>query len=625
MPALLQAENISKAYGDLLLFSNLSFSVNEGRKIALIARNGAGKSSLLQILANLDQPDSGSVERLKGVSVGYLRQDPIFIEERTVFEEVYASAGGSIEVVRNYEAALSDPARAGLDEVMTAMDQHGAWDYETQIKQILSALKITQLTQQVSTLSGGQKKRLALAITLIHNPDFLILDEPTNHLDLSMIEWLEEYLSRSRCTLFMVTHDRYFLDRVCNEILELDGGELYLYKGNYSFFLEKREERLSRMEAEADRARNLLRTEAEWMRRMPQARATKAKARIDAYYDLKERAARRPAEKQVEFNVKSSRLGTKILECKGLSKRFDEKVLLSDFSYTFARFEKVGIIGENGSGKTTFLNLLTGCLKPDTGTIDTGETVVTGYYTQQGIAFDPQQRVIDAVREIAEVVTLADGKSMTVSQYLNYFLFPPDMQYTYIGKLSGGERRRLYLMTVLMKNPNFLILDEPTNDLDIATLQILEQYLLTFQGTLIIVSHDRFFMDHLVDHLFVFEGNGVIKDFTGNYSEYRDYKLLKEAEEQRIEKTRSENKLSQSVRSETVPTPRKKRSWKEERELEQVEKDMASLEGEKTDIEALLNSGNLTDTQLIDYSSRMGAILESLDSLTDRWLELSES
>ncbi len=625
MPTLLQAENISKAYGDILLFSDLSFIINEGKKIALIARNGAGKTSLLQMLAQLDAPDSGTIERLPDVSVGYLRQDPVFTEERTVFEEVFASAGGPIEVVRNYEAALSHPAKAGLEEAMAAMELHNAWDYETQIKQILSALKITQLNQQVSTLSGGQKKRLALAITLIHNPDLLILDEPTNHLDLSMIEWLEAYLSRSRCTLFMVTHDRYFLDRVCNEILELDGGALYLYKGNYSFFLEKREERLNRMEAEADRARNLLRTEAEWMRRMPQARATKAKARIDAFYDLKERAARRPADKQVELNVKSARLGTKILECKGLSKQFGDKVLLREFSYTFARFEKVGIIGENGSGKTTFLNMLTGTLKPDAGTIDTGETVVVGYYTQQGIAFDPQQRVIDAVREIAEVVTLSDGNTLTVSQYLNFFLFPPEMQYTYIGKLSGGERRRLYLMTVLMKNPNFLILDEPTNDLDIATLQILEQYLQTFQGTLIIVSHDRFFMDHLVDHLFVFEGNGVIKDFTGNYSEYRDFLLLKEAEESRIEKARSETKAQQGVRAQSIPAARKKRSWKEERELEQLEKEMALLEEEKTNIEAQLNSGGLTETQLIDYSNRMGSILETLDSLTDRWLVLSES
>ncbi|MGE4567813.1 MAG: ABC-F family ATP-binding cassette domain-containing protein [Bacteroidales bacterium] len=625
MPTLLQADNISKAYGDILLFSDLSFIINEGKKIALIARNGAGKTSLLQMLAQLDAPDSGTIERLQNVSIGYLRQDPVFTEERTVFEEVFASAGGPIEVVRNYEAALSHPAKAGLEEAMAAMELHNAWDYETQIKQILSALKITQLNQQVATLSGGQKKRLALAITLIHNPDLLILDEPTNHLDLSMIEWLEAYLSRSRCTLFMVTHDRYFLDRVCNEILELDGGALYLYKGNYSFFLEKREERLNRMEAEADRARNLLRTEAEWMRRMPQARATKAKARIDAFYDLKERAARRPADKQVELNVKSARLGTKILECKGLSKQFGDKVLLREFSYTFARFEKVGIIGENGSGKTTFLNLLTGTLKPDAGTTDTGETVVVGYYTQQGIAFDPQQRVIDAVREIAEVVTLSDGNTLTVSQYLNFFLFPPEMQYTYIGKLSGGERRRLYLMTVLMKNPNFLILDEPTNDLDIATLQILEQYLQTFQGTLIIVSHDRFFMDHLVDHLFVFEGNGVIKDFTGNYSEYRDFLLLKEAEESRIEKARSETKAQQGVRAQSIPAARKKRSWKEERELEQLEKEMALLEEEKTNIEAQLNSGGLTETQLIDYSNRMGSILETLDSLTDRWLVLSES
>ena len=636
MRTYIQVENISKSYGDITLFSGLTFNINEGQKIALIARNGTGKSSLLNIIAGNNMPDSGDITILKDIVSGYLPQDPSFNEERTVFEEIYASSGGIMEIVRNYELALEDPEKKGLEQAMLLMEQNNAWDYETRIKQILTSLKITDFNQVISQLSGGQKKRLALAVTLILEPDLLILDEPTNHLDLDMIEWLEDYLERNRCTLFIVTHDRYFLDRVCNEILELDEGVLYRYNGNYSQFLENREERITRTEAEIDKARNLLRTETEWMRRMPQARATKAKARIDAFYDLKEQASRRIQDKNVELNVKIARLGSKILECKNLSKRYGDKILIEDFSYSFARFEKVGIIGENGSGKTTLLNILTEQISPDNGTIDTGETVVYGYYRQEGLSFKPGQRVIDVVKDIAEVVTLGDGKTMPVSQYLNFFLFPPEMQYTYIEKLSGGEKRRLYLMTVLMKNPNFLILDEPTNDLDIATLDILEQYLQTFNGCLIMVSHDRYFMDNIVDHLFVFKGNGIIKDFTGNYTEYRqasaNEKPIDKPAGKPIEKSSKKSSIQKSDNKEITNKNtdtgnnqiKRKRTWKENREFEEIEKKIEDLEIEKNNLENEISSGSLQGAELIEAAKKLGDIVKQLDENTDRWLELSE-
>ena len=623
MRTFIQAENISKAYGDITLFSGLTFNINEGQKVALIARNGTGKSSLLNIVAGSDTPDSGGITILKDIVSGYLPQDPSLDESKTVFEEIYASSGGIMEIVRNYELALADPEKKGLEEVMLLMEQSNAWDYETRIKQVLTSLKITDFNQVISQLSGGQKKRLALAATLILEPDLLILDEPTNHLDLDMIEWLEDYLERNRCTLFIVTHDRYFLDRVCNEILELDEGVLYRYNGNYSSFLENRSERISRTEAEIDKARNLLRTEAEWMRRMPQARATKAKARIDAFYDLKEQASRRIQDKNVELNVKAARLGSKILECKSLSKRYGDKILIEDFSYSFARFEKVGIVGENSSGKTTLLNILTEQISPDSGSIDTGETVVYGYYRQEGLSFKPGQKVIDVVKDIAEVVTLGDGKTMSVSQYLNFFLFPPEMQYTYVEKLSGGEKRRLYLMTVLMKNPNFLILDEPTNDLDIATLDILEQYLQTFSGCLIIVSHDRYFMDSIVDHLFVFKGNGIIKDFTGNYTEYRQALALEKPADKPAAKESAQKSNNKNTNAENNQA-KKKRTWKENREFEEIGKKIEDLEVEKTNLETEISSGSLQGADLIKASEKLGDIVNLLDESTDRWLELSE-
>jgi ATP-binding cassette subfamily F protein uup len=506
---------------------------------------------------------------------------------------------------------------------MAKMDHFKAWDFDVKIKQMLSILKLDNLDQQVSTLSGGQLKRLALAVTLINEPDFLLLDEPTNHLDLDMIEWLEEYLMKTRTTLFMVTHDRYFLDRVCNEIIEIDEKAAYSYKGNYSYFLEKREERLISKNLSTEKAQNLLRTELEWMRRMPKARSHKAKYRIDSYYNLKEQADYRRNERQVDINVKSTRLGNKILVLDHVSKRFDDLVMFNDLSYTFSRFEKIGIIGRNGVGKTTFLNLITQQLAPDAGKIEIGETVVYGYYQQQGLQFRPDQKVIDIVKEIADVVTLGDGNQISISQFLTHFLFPPEMQYVPVSKLSGGEKRRLYLMTVLMRNPNFLILDEPTNDLDIVTLNILEEYLLNFQGCLIIVSHDRFFMDKLVDHLFIFEGEGMVYDFPGNYSDFRASRKIQELEEAKLQAAEKQKANTTQVKTKAAPAGKTKLSFKEQKELEQLESDLKNLEDEKKQIETEISTGSLEHNSLLEKSNRIGEVLKLIDEKTDRWLELN--
>lgn len=623
MSTFLLVENATKSYGDILLFENITFSVIEGQKIALIARNGAGKTTLLNILSGKDAFDSGSYYINKDVKIGYLEQNPLFPSDYTVFEAAFGASGNLMEVVREYEQALHQHNEHRLQEAIHQMDFNNAWDYDLKIKQMLSVFKLPDLEQKVSTLSGGQVKRLALAVSLINEPDFLILDEPTNHLDLDMIEWLEEYLGKTKMTLLMVTHDRYFLDRVCNEILELDELGMYSYKGNYSYFLDKRNERLLSKNQMAEKARNLLRTELEWMRRMPQARGTKAKYRIDAFYDLKDQADYRRNDKQVDINVKSARLGNKILEMEHVNKRFDDLKILDDFTYTFTRGEKMGIVGKNGVGKSTFLNLITQQMMPDSGKIDTGETVVYGYYQQQGLNFKPGQKVIDIIKDIAEVVTLGDGKQLSVSQFLTHFLFPPEMQYVPVEKLSGGEKRRLYLMTILMRNPNFLILDEPTNDLDIVTLNVLEDYLQNFNGCLMIVSHDRFFIDKLVDHLFIFEGEGQVFDFPGNYSEYRASVRLQEQEAAKLRNGEKEKKKPEESVKQTSPADKRKLNFKEKKELEELEQQLNSLEHEKSTLEKELSNGTLKSGDIVEKSNRLGVVLQLIEEKGDRWLELS--
>jgi ATP-binding cassette subfamily F protein uup len=623
MSSYLQVENASKSFGDLNLFNNLTFDVIEGRKVALIAKNGTGKTTLLNILAGKDSFDSGSYYVNKDIKIGYLEQDPQFDPRLTLFQAVYGASGELMETVRNYELALHLHHHKKLEEASAQMDFHQAWDLDAKIKQMLGILKLADEEQLVGTLSGGQVKRLALAVALINEPHLLILDEPTNHLDLDMIEWLEEYLLKSQVTLLMVTHDRYFLDRICNEIIEIDEKSAFSYKGNYSYFLQKRDERLLNKAQLTEKAQNLLRTELEWMRRMPKARTTKAKYRIDAFYDLKEQSEYRRNDRQVEINVHSSRLGNKILMLENISKRFDNTVILDNFSYKFSRGEKVGIIGRNGAGKTTFLDIITNQLQPDSGRLDQGETVVYGYYRQQGIDFKPGQRVIDIMRDIAEVVTLGDGRQLSIIQFLNHFLFTPEMQYVQVEKLSGGERRRLYLMTVLMRNPNFLLLDEPTNDFDIVTLNVLEEYLSKFGGCLIIVSHDRFFMDKLVDHLFIFEGDGAVYDFPGNYSDYRASQKQQEIEARRSE-PQAMDKPTGSTTKDTESPVKKKLTYKEKKELEELTSAIEELEKEKSLLESSLYSGTLNAEELVAKSNRIGELLRLIDRKTDRWMELSE-
>jgi len=618
MISYLQVENLSKYWGESPLFDGISFSVSEGQKVAMIAKNGAGKSTLMDIIAGLESPDSGKSTLSNDISIGYLRQNPDLNPEDTVLEAAFNSSGELIQAVKNYEKALESHDPRLLDSSIERMNVLNAWDFELRIKQILTQLKITDVNQQIKFLSGGQKKRVALAHILIDEPDFLILDEPTNHLDLEMIEWLEKYLEKAKGTLFMVTHDRYFLDRVCNEIIELEDNTIYKYKGNYSYYVEKREERINSMNAEIDRAKNLFRTELEWLRKMPQARSHKSKYRTEAAYVLQEKASKRRVDDEVELTVQGKRLGSKILNVKSLCKAFGDLVILDKFSYNFARLEKIGIIGKNGSGKTTVLNMLTGALQPDSGTIDVGETISFGYYRQDGISFNPGDRVIDVIKEIAEVVDMGNGNRMTASQFLNYFLFPPETQFNFVEKLSGGEKRRLYLCTILMRNPNFLILDEPTNDLDIMTLNVLEDYLRNFQGCAIVVSHDRFFMDKIVDHMFVFEGEGLIKDFPGNYSDYRDWVEAKEKEQ------RVPEKKEKVAKPKPVKEGARKLSFNEKRELTQLETEIASLEAEKRVIETAMNSGDCPAEELVVKSQRHGEIRDLLDEKEMRWLELSD-
>jgi len=623
MISYLQAESIARRIGDNLLFDNISFNINKDDKVALIAVNGAGKSSLLDILAGKENPDKGSLSIKRDLQIAYLQQSPVLNESNKIIDELFCTDSLLVRVIREYEECVLSGSPEMLQIMIQRMDDLKAWDYEVAVKQILFKLKLTDLNTVIGTLSGGQKKRVALAKILVDDADLLILDEPTNHLDLDMIEWLEEYLIKSKKTLLMVTHDRYFLDRVCNLILELADNELYRYEGNYEYFLEKKQSREYSAKMNSDKAKNLLKTELDWMRRMPKARRHKAKSRIESFYDLKEKAANRPEEKGININVNISRMGSKILEIKNVSKSYGDKMLLKDFTYLFNRFEKAGLIGRNGTGKTTLLNIITGLTEPDKGTVECGETIVFGYYMQQGIEFDNEMTVIDVVKNIAEKVVISDGKVLSITQFMNYFLFPPEKQHTLIRKLSGGEKRRLYLLTVLMKNPNFLILDEPTNDLDILTLNILEEYLAGFRGCVIVVSHDRYFMDKVVDHIFEYKDDGVIKDFPGNYTQLREKQ--RETEKQvSIVKT---SKISNSDESVDIATKKEKKqglTFKEKREFEELSNEIESLESEKRRIETQMSQGTFNKEDLFSKSERHGEIMKILDEKELRWLELSE-
>ncbi|OKZ09843.1 MAG: ABC transporter [Phocaeicola plebeius] len=618
MTPYLQVENLTKSFGDLVLFNSISFGIAEGQRIGLIAKNGSGKTTLLNILAGKEGYDEGKITFRRDLRVGYLEQSPKYPEELTVLEACFYHGNSTVELIKEYERCMETPGNPGMDELLVRMEHEKAWDYERRAKQILSQLKIRDFSQKIGHLSGGQLKRVALANILITEPDLLILDEPTNHLDLDMTEWLEEYLNRGSLSLLMVTHDRYFLDRVCSEIIEIDNRQLYSYKGNYSYYLEKRQERIEATNAEIARANNLYRTELEWMRRMPQARGHKARYREEAFYELEKVAKQRTYDANVKLDVKASYIGSKIFEADHLCKRFGDLKILDDFSYIFARYEKMGIVGNNGTGKSTFIKILMGLEKPDSGTLDIGETVRFGYYSQEGLQFNEQMKVIDVITDIAEVIELGNGKRLTASQFLQHFLFTPETQHSYVYKLSGGERRRLYLCTVLMRNPNFLVLDEPTNDLDIVTLQVLEEYLQNFKGCVIVVSHDRYFMDKVVDHLLVFKGQGDIRDFPGNYSDYRDWKLAKAEYEKEAAKPKEEK--TQRVRL----NDKRRMTFKERKEFEQLEKEIAALEEEKKQIEEALCSGTLSVDELTEKSKRLPLLNDELDEKTMRWLELSE-
>lgn len=588
----LDVQNLTKSFGAQVLFKDISFSIAEGQHVGLVAQNGTGKSTLLSILTGKEGYDSGSIIYRNDLRVGMLEQSPHFDPEESVLDACFNHEG-------NPERLLK-------------------------AKQILTMLKLYDLEQPMGQLSGGQQKRVALANVLILEPDFLILDEPTNHLDLEMIEWLEGYLSRGNKTIFMVTHDRYFLDNVCNTILELDNNTIYTYRGNYSYYLEKRQERIDNTRAEIARANNLYRTELEWMRRMPQARGHKARYREEAFYELEAKAKQRIEERQVRLKSSSVYIGSKIFECQYVSKRFDDKIILNDFYYNFSRFEKMGIVGNNGTGKSTFVKMLLGEVAPDSGKFDIGETVRFGYFSQEGLKFRDDQKVIDIITDIADYIDLGGGKHMTASQFLNYFLFSPEQQHNYVYKLSGGEKRKLYLCTVLMKNPNFLVLDEPTNDLDIQTLQILEEYLQDFPGCVIVVSHDRYFMDKVVDHLLVFKGEGEIQDFPGNYTQFRDFQKMKSKEEEQQKPTKNSSPTANEQKKDYRNNTKRKMSFKEKREYEQLSDKIAQLEEEKQQLEEELCSGNLSVNELTEKSKRLPILKDELDELELRWLELAE-
>ena len=624
MISYLQIDSLTKSFGDLVLFENITFGIAQGQKIGLIAKNGTGKTTLLNIIAGDEDYDSGAVVFRNGLRVGYLEQMPNYPETLTVLQACFHSSNETVRLIADYERVMASENHDELQDILIRMDNEKAWDYERKAKQILSQLKITNLEQQIKELSGGQLKRVALANVLITDPELIIMDEPTNHLDLEMTEWLEGYLSRSNISLLMVTHDRYFLDRVCTEIIEIDRQQLFQYKGNYSYYLEKRQERIDMSNTEVERAGNLLKKELDWMRRQPQARGTKAKYRIDAFYELEKKAQQQRDAGNVSLDVKASYIGSKIFEAQHVYKSFGDLKILEDYSYTFSRYEKLGIVGNNGTGKSTYIKMLMGEVAPDAGCFDVGETIRFGYYSQDGLTFDDQMKVIDVVQDIAEFIDLGDGKSMSVSQFLNYFLFTPEKQHSYVYKLSGGEKRRLYLCTILMRNPNFLVLDEPTNDLDIITLNVLEEYLRTFKGCVIVVSHDRYFMDKVVDHLLVFRGQGALKDFPGNYTQYREWK---EYQDQLDREALAAAQPKQAVVEKTVvPTVESKRklSFKEKREFEQIEAELPLLETEKTTLETELSSGTLSTEVLLAKSQRIAELIDLIDDKTMRWLELSE-
>ncbi len=629
----LEVLGLTKRIGDRVLFENLTFTVNEREHIGLIAKNGTGKSTLLSILAGKDGYEGGKMVFRRDLRVGYLEQTPTYPEELSVIEACFSHGNETTKVIAEYESYMDsirrNPANednARLDDILARMEHHKAWDYELRVKQILSQLKITDFDQKISSLSGGQLKRVALANVLITEPDLIILDEPTNHLDLEMIEWLENYLSRTTMSILMVTHDRYFLDRICSSIIEMDDSTIYTYSGNYSYYLDKRQERIDARNTEIARANNLYRTELEWMRRMPQARGHKAKYREDNFYELEKIAKQRIDNSKVRLEMGATYIGSKIFVATDVCKSFGDKVILKDFTYNFARYEKMGIVGNNGTGKSTFIKLLLGEVPYDSGKIEVGETVRFGYYSQDGITFREDQKVIDAVRDIAEYVDMSGGQRLSASQFLQHFLFSPEAQHNYIAKLSGGERRRLYLCTVLMRSPNFLILDEPTNDLDIVTLQILEEYLMSFKGCLIIVSHDRYFMDKVVDHLLVFEGDGKVRDFPGNYTDLREEGKVKN-EKSAKEKIKNEKpKGGENSSLLTIPSSLKKRklTFKEKQEMEQLEKDIERLEAEKTELESALSSGTISVDEITAISKRLPTLNDELDEKSMRWLELSE-
>lgn len=621
MANLLQVENLTKSFGVNSLFDDINFTINEGDKVGLIAKNGTGKSTLLSIIAGDDTPDDGKLIFKNDVTIGYLKQLPQFEPHLSVMDTCLIGDDDQSKAIRQYENALIEGNNEDMTKAIQAMDLASAWDFEERFKQILSQLKIDDFKQRISELSGGQIKRVALAKILISNPQFLILDEPTNHLDIDMIEWLEAYLTRSRMTILMVTHDRYFLDKICSKILELDQKSIYGYDGNYNYYLEKRAERIDAQNAAVEKARNLLRTEIEWMRRQPQARAHKAQYRIDAFYDLKERAQSRNDKGDVELNVKAGYIGKKIFVAHHVSKSFDGKVILNDFNYIFSRYEKLGIVGDNGVGKSTFIKLLLDRIQPDSGYFEIGETVKFGYYSQEGIHFDEGKKVIDAIRDVAEHIYFDEKHHYSASQFLQLFLFSPTDQQKLIEKLSGGEKRRLYLAMVLMSKPNFLILDEPTNDLDIQTLEILEDYLSKFSGCLIVISHDRFFMDRCVDHTFVFMGDGVIKDFPGNYSEYRAWKEAHQKEEATVQKQKAESKPAKPRNNNRDNS--QKLTFKEKREFEELTESIERLTKEKEELFNLFNSGEQID-DVATKASRFEEVKDLLDEMELRWLELSE-